>query len=72
MDELQKLAVALRSKRYERNLTQEKAAELLSISDRWYQRLESGKARPGFNTICKLAKLYKLDFAEFAEDEEII
>jgi transcriptional regulator with XRE-family HTH domain len=70
MDKQQKLADVLRSKRYERKLTQEKAAELLDISTRWYQDIEAGKGEPGFKKVCKLAKEFKLDFAQF--DEEII
>ena len=62
----------LRAKRHENKLTQEKAAELLEISTRWYNDLENGKGEPGFKTICKMAKLYGINFADFAEDEENI
>ena len=72
MDKNRKLADVLRSRRHKLNLTQEKAAELLDISSRWYQELESGNGRPGFRTACKLAKLYNMEFEDFANEEEII
>lgn len=73
MDNKQKkLSEVLRSKRHEKNLTQEKAAELLALSARHYQELESGRALPGFKTVCKISKAYGINFADFAEDEENI
>lgn len=72
MDEQKRFSAMLRAKRREYKLTQEKAAELLDISTRWYNDLENGKGEPGFKTICKMAKVYGIDFAEFAEDEENI
>ena len=71
-DKQKKLSEVLRSKRYENNLTQEKAAELLALSARHYRELESGRSLPAFKTICKLAKTYEIDFAQFVEDEEDI
>lgn len=72
MDKQTKLSDVLRSKRYENKHTQEKAAEILEISARHLQELESGRSLPGFKTICKIAKEYKIDFAQFAENEEDI
>ena len=67
-----KLSDVLRSKRYENKQTQEQAAELLRLSVRHYQDLESGRALPGFKSVCKLAKQLNIDFAQFADDEEAI
>lgn len=69
MSDKLKLSDVLRSKRYENKHTQEQAAELLDISTRWLQEIESGRGEPGFKTICKLAKEYKIDFAEFVEED---
>ncbi len=65
-----KLSEVLRSKRKEHNLTQEQAAELLEISTRWLQKVESGKSKPGFDLICDLAKEFSINFAEFSDKEE--
>ena len=67
-----KLCDVLLAKRFEHKHTQEQAAELLDISTRYYQDLEHGRSLPGFKSVCKLAKEYKIDFAQFAEDEKNI
>ncbi|MBE7032942.1 MAG: helix-turn-helix transcriptional regulator [Ruminococcaceae bacterium] len=67
-----KLSDVLRSKRYENKQTQEQAAELLNLSVRHYQDLESGKSLPGFKSICKIAKEYNIDFSQFADEEDAI
>lgn len=70
MDEQKKFSRMLRSKRYENKQTQEMAAELLEISVRHFQELESGRSLPGFKTVCRLAKEYNIDFSVFAEESE--
>lgn len=72
MDKGEKLSQLLRDKRYERNITQEQAAELLDVSTRWYQKMESGESLPGFKTVCKMAKELQINFAEFADDERVM
>jgi transcriptional regulator with XRE-family HTH domain len=72
MDEQKRFSAMLRAKRYENKLSQEKAAEILGVSTRWYNDLENGKGEPGFKTICKISKAYGINFADFAEDEENI
>lgn len=70
MDEKQKkLSELMRMKRLEKNLTQEQAAELLEISARWLQKIESGHSKPGFDLICNLAKEFSIDFSKLGEDE---
>ena len=61
------LSHTLRTRRRERKLTQEKTAELLEISSRWYQEVERGKGNPSFNLICELARVFQIDFAEFSD-----
>lgn len=70
MDEQKKFSRMLRSKRFENKQTQEMAAELLEISVRHFQELESGRSLPGFKTVCRLAKEYDIDFSIFAEESE--
>ena len=61
------LSQTLRTRRRERKLTQEKTAELLEISVRWYQKVERGQKNPGFNLVCEMARLFQIDFAEFSD-----
>lgn len=71
MDERQKkLSKLMHRKRKERNLTQEQAAELLKVSEKWYQKVESGQSKPGFDMICELAKEFEIRFNQFPEQEE--
>ena len=65
-----KLSELMRSKRLELDITQEQAAELLDISARWYQKVESGQSKPGFDLICDLAKEFSIDFSQFSEEEK--
>ena len=64
-----KLSALMRSKRFDKDLTQEQAAELLDISARWLQKVESGQSKPGFDLVCKLAEEFAIDFAKLGEDE---
>lgn len=71
MDERQKkLSEIMRRKRHELDLTQDEAAEKLSVSSKWYQRVESGNAKPGFDLLCDLANYFDIDFSQFPEQEE--
>lgn len=71
MDERQKkLSEIMRSKRIELDLTQEEAAEVLNVTPRWYQKVESGKSKPGFDLLCDLANYFDIDFAQFPDKEE--
>ena len=65
-----KLSDVLRAKRYENKQTQEQTAELLNLSVRHYQDLESGRSLPGFKSVCQLAKQLDIDFAQFADNDE--
>ena len=71
MNEKQKkLSEILRSKRFELDMTQEQAAELLEVSVRWYQRIERGQSKPGFDLICSLAEEFNVDFSKLGDIEE--
>ena len=71
MDKQKMFSDVLRAKRYENKQTQEQAAELLALSVRHYQELESGRALPGFKSVCKLAKEFEIDFSQFAEEDVV-
>ena len=47
--------------RLEHNLTQEKMAEIIDVSVRWYQNIETGKKFPNFKVVCLLVKSFDLD-----------
>ncbi len=71
MDKRQeKLSELMRSKRKELDLTQDEAAEKLSVTSKWYQRVESGKSKPGFDLLCNLANFFDIDFSKFPDQEE--
>ena len=71
MDERQKLlSEIMRSKRNELALTQDQAAERLKVSAKWYQKVESGKSKPGFDLLCDLANYFDIDFSQFPDKEE--
>ncbi len=68
----EQLSYLMHSRRSELKLTQEQAAELLNISARWYQNVESGKSKPGFDLVCELAQKFNIDFSRFDEDTKNI
>ncbi len=43
--------------RLEKGLTQEKAAERIGISLKYYQALEAGIKAPSFTTLCRVRKI---------------
>lgn len=64
------LTEIMRSKRRELDLTQDEAAEKLLVTSKWYQKVESGKSKPGFDLLCNLADYFDIDFSQFPEQEE--
>jgi len=64
---LEQLSKTMRTRRRERKLTQEQAAELLEVSVRWYQQVERGESKPGFSLVCELARVFQIDFADFSD-----
>ena len=63
------LSQTLRTRRRERKLTQEKTAELLGISTRWYQKIEKGTSEPNLTLICNIQKWFGLNLAKCAEED---
>ena len=68
---LLRCADALYDARMERNLTQEQAAELLDISVRWYQKLESGRSVPNFQLTYKITEKFGINLIQIAEEVEL-
>ena len=52
--------------------TQREVAEAISISVRWYQKLESGQKLPGSVTLVRLVLFLHIDMEEFREEAGLI
>ena len=70
MDLTQSFSTAVRRARTDRGWTQEQAAEAVSISVRWYQRIERGRI-PGAVVTLRLVLLYQLSVGQFQEQLNI-
>ncbi len=70
MSELELFGAELKGARKERLLTQEKAAELLDVSTRWFQTLEAGKAPPNFHLMCKIVKFFEIDIGKCCLEDD--
>ena len=64
-----RFASALFAARTEHRLTQEKTAELLGISTRWYQKIEKGISEPNLTLICNIQKQFKLNLADCTKED---
>lgn len=58
--------------RVARGWTQAQVAEMISVSLRWYQQLESGRYLPSATVMLRLLALFELDAAIFKEDLELV
>ncbi len=63
MSRYSKLGEKIRQLRKERNLTQEKLAELAKIDPKSVIQIESGKRNPTLKTIGKIANTFKISIA---------
>ena len=50
----------MRELRRERKETQLQVAQAVGITDRQYQRFETGKQKPGFENLCALADYFSV------------
>lgn len=64
---LKRVSNNLKKYRKQSNLTQERAAELIGFSTRYYQMLESGKQSPNLLTLYKVSKKFKIDVSLLLE-----
>lgn len=54
------------------DLTQEKAAEMLGISLRWYQKIENGKVLPGAELTLKIVAYFGIDGNKLKDKDSLI
>lgn len=66
---LHSFAEEVRRSRMRLNLTQEQAAEALSISVRWLQYIEAGKRSPGSALALRMIALLEMDCRNLKEKE---
>lgn len=60
-------AKAILKARKEQGYTQSEVAEAVSVTVRWYQKLESGRRLPGTLTALRLILFLQLDVEELRE-----
>lgn len=58
--------------RTKHGLTQQKVAESVSISERWYQRLEKGENLPSALVMLRLILLLNIDIEDLREEVGLI
>lgn len=57
----------LREYRYKNNLTQKQMAKKLKTAQTYYCAIETGRYKPGFQMINRIAKVLKKDVSEIRE-----
>ena len=62
-----KFATALHRARTELGYTQDEVAEAVSVSVRWYQKIESGRKFPGAVTFVRLVLFLHIDVEELRD-----
>ena len=67
-----KFSSAILRARTELGYTQDQVAEAVSISTRWYQRVESGAKFPSGTTMLRLALFLHIDIEEFREEVDLV
>lgn len=58
--------------RKEKHYTQSEVAEAISVTVRWYQKLESGRKLPGALTALRLILFLGIDVEVFREEAELV
>jgi len=72
MEMTSKFACAIWKARTALGYTQGEVAETISVSLRWYQKLESGRKLPGSVTLIRLILFLHLDVEDLREEAGII
>lgn len=67
-----KFSSAALKARKELGYTQSEVAEAISISVRWYQKIESGSKLPGTLTALRIIIFLHLDVEEFREELGVV
>ena len=68
MQIVKKFAIRAVQSRKKLGYTQEDVAEAISVSVRWYQKIESGERLPGTITAIKIILFLHLDVEDFREE----
>ena len=58
--------------RLEQGYTQREVADAISVSVRWYQRVEKGEKLPGTVAMLRLLLFLKLDVEDFREEVGLV
>lgn len=67
-----KFASELFKSRTELGYTQDEVAQAVSVSVRWYQKVESGRKLPGSKTLIRLVLFLHVDLEELREEAGLI
>lgn len=67
-----KFASIILNARLDAGLTQSEVAQAISVTTRWYQRLEAGERLPGTLTMLRLILFFDLDISQLKEEVELI
>ncbi len=67
-----KLASLALKARKEQGYTQSEVAEAISVSVRWYQKVESGRKLPGTLTALRILLFLNIDIGELREEVGLI
>ena len=72
MSFLTKFSGTLYHARNQSSYTQEQVAEAISVTVRWYQRIEKGERIPGTMALLRLILFLQIDVEEFREEVGLI
>ena len=67
-----KFASAVLNARKELGYTQHEVAEAVSVTSRWYQKIEAGMKLPGSLTLLRLILFLYLDVENFREEAGLV
>ncbi|MCI8441548.1 MAG: helix-turn-helix transcriptional regulator [Provencibacterium sp.] len=62
------LGAAIRKTRKSHNLTQEELSELVGLSPRWIQKIESGRSNPNWFHLLQIMAVLKIEPTELARE----
>lgn len=72
MDMTSKFASSVLKSRLSLGYTQSQVAEAVSVSVRWYQKVESGKKFPGSITLVRLVLFLHIDLEDLREEANLV
>jgi len=69
-DELKKLAINIKKARLDKNISQEKLAELCNFDRTYISMLERAKRNPSYLNLIKLAKGLEIDICQLLSGDD--